>query len=512
MAINLIFENTNFVSNNVTFEVSGTLPDSSYQWYLQSEEYGTHSLTPDIENELSSTDFVYDVSGEFYPAVRILNDTNIFYQTSATIKINPKPRIRYVGATIKNGDITFSDSSNSLYFKDTIVSAIWNFGDGNTSSTDDISDSFVHSFSDIGIYNVVLSAIDINGNISTSLKSIPVLSSTYSEYKPDLITLYGPEEARWGNNKLIDLVNFLPNYLRGSTTEDFLKIFETFLNEMFTGNDGFVLGSDSLVVQSSAVSGDGITDLSSIHDHYYYDLDTSRENTDSKTAEKITFNYPANYDQNNKKISILEKIKRLTELQDPELIDLEYIQFFAKNLGYNVDIYRDEVVGDQFGNLAEIDNGSSSISDQQKYLRFVVQNLPNWYKIKTTKNCIKVMLYSFGLIGDLVEYYTKDYSNINDNWKIADEDYNNLKQEWYSTPHFSILINIDRSTELTLDVSRRESIIRAIESVKPINTVFRKLSGEMYRTIDVYISGLMRMSRYIEIKSTDEYPSDYFYS
>ena len=73
------------------------------------------------------------------------------------------------------------------------------------------------------------------------------------------------------------------------------------------------------------------------------------------------------------------------------------------------------MVGDQFGNLAEIDNGSSSISDQQKYLRFVVQNLPNWYKIKTTKNCSKVMLYSFGLIGVWLNII-QSYSNINDNW------------------------------------------------------------------------------------------------
>ena len=62
-------------------------------------------------------------------------------------------------------------------------------------------------------------------------------------------------------------------------------------------------------------------------------------------------------------ISIIEKINRLTELHDPDLINLDYIQFFANYLGYDVDINRDELI-----NQDEI----------EEYLRFVIRNLPTW--------------------------------------------------------------------------------------------------------------------------------------
>jgi len=79
----------------------------------------------------------------------------------------------------------------------------------------------------------------------------------------------------------------------------------------------------------------------------------------------------------NVSMSILEKVNRLTELHDPDLIDLEYIQYFANNLGYNVNVNRS-----QFGN-----GGTDANSEEElnRYLRFMVRNLPSWYKIKTTR-------------------------------------------------------------------------------------------------------------------------------
>ena len=37
--------------------------------------------------------------------------------------------------------------------------------------------------------------------------------------------------------------------------------------------------------------------------------------------------------------------------------------------------------------------------NEDKYLRFIISNLPTWYKIKTTRNSIRIMLFSFGIIG-----------------------------------------------------------------------------------------------------------------
>lgn len=388
---------------------------------------------------------------------------------------------------------------NNLIFDDWL----WDFGDGTSGSTDRHP---MHLYLSAGNYNVSLSAITSGSDLYTYTLPI-VIGQAYKEF--DFIELWGARgSGRFGPNKLINLVNFLPDFMRGSQTEIFLSVFENCLNNMFIGIDGYNNSETAISYSTSSTSGD--YDHGEFkHDHKYYNENFSSaiNYTDATTID--TSNLQIN--SNTETISILEKIKRLTELQDPTLIDLDYIQFFAKNLGYNIDIYREEVVGDSFGNLGTLDNGSINQLDQEKYLRFVVENLPNWYKIKTTKNCIKIMLYSFGLIGDIVELYSKDYSDTEQDWNYDTGNLENINNTWYPTPHFAIKINIDRSDNISVDISKKSSMIRAIESIRPINTVFRKLSGVMERSLDLYIGGLTRISRYIEIGSPTNYPSDYFY-
>jgi hypothetical protein len=131
----------------------------------------------------------------------------------------------------------------------------------------------------------------------------------------------------------------------------------------------------------------------------------------------------------------------LTELHDPDLIDIEYIQHFASNLGYNIDIYRNEVGISGTGTLGFGDFGedSSLATDSEKYLRLMISNLPNWYKIKSTNNAIKVMLYSFGLIGDIVEYYSNNYLPIAEGglWRLnANHDINEIPKNLILTASY----------------------------------------------------------------------------
>ena len=86
-------------------------------------------------------------------------------------------------------------------------------------------------------------------------------------------------------------------------------------------------------------------------------LDDVSATTNAIDIQSMAISHPANYaDQ---KISILEKVHRLVELHDPDLIDLEYIQFFANNLGYDIDINRNEVGISGTGNLGGGDFGSN---------------------------------------------------------------------------------------------------------------------------------------------------------
>ena len=123
-------------------------------------------------------------------------------------------------------------------------------------------------------------------------------------------------------------------------------------------------------------------------------------------------------------------------------MDTEYLQFYADFLGYNLTPNR--------GEIGNITNGVSSngtyIDDEEskKYLRFVVENLPNWYKIKSTRNAVKIMLFSFGIVGDLFTQFSNDYDK---NWLYDREgDQSSIGTQippgFYPTTHFSLAINL----------------------------------------------------------------------
>jgi hypothetical protein len=206
-------------------------------------------------------------------------------------------------------------------------------------------------------------------------------------------------------------------------------------------------------------------------------------------------------------ISVLEKIRRLSELHDPDLIDLEYIQYYCNYVGYNININRDTI--GIFLSTKEENWEEMNYEEQQdlvdKYLRFIITSLPSWYKIKTTNDALRIMLYSFGLITDIKHYFCTKYSDFNTfvlegSGNVLDTE--EITDEHYKTPHFAINVNIDSSIDSFYDnPERMRSIIEAILSVKPINTVFRGLVGVFMRKIDsIYVSANMYTNVYSYLK------------
>jgi hypothetical protein len=277
---------------------------------------------------------------------------------------------------------------------------------------------------------------------------MPILITTSASY----ISGCGPAEpARFDSNKEIDLVSLLPSFLKESETNDLIQFFQDFLNTMY----------DEKIYTTSATE---------------YEI------------------------ENRQKISVLEKINRIKDLHDPDYIDIEYIQYFANYLGYNVDVNRGEL-----GVLTDADSEDPCVQeDSKRYLRFIISNLPNWYKIKTTDNAIKIMLYSFGLIGDLITRFTKDYrTDDGTNWinfREGRDSYKDVSSDFYLTSHYVVSIELDESTtNFSLSNVTRFNVLNAIESIRPANTVFDRILGHVKREETIVIYPMARKRLFLKM-------------
>jgi hypothetical protein len=292
----------------------------------------------------------------------------------------------------------------------------------------------------------------------------------------DLTVNLNPTPLRTSADKTINLTNLLPVHLEYSETGEFLEFFETFLNELYDDftenrdrNDLFTVDSDGNKSYFQ-VSADG--------DENPILVDPGFDGTSSVPLTSTIQPSPM--------ISILEKAKRISDFHDPDLIDIEYIQRLANYLGYDINVHREAVDGLTSG---AGDDGY----DTQRYLRFIVSNLPNWYNIKATDNAIKVLLYSFGLVGDVIKKWTTDqlaatvshpqsggYGEDLSLWRSEESDllsFENLvsaiPENYFPTPHFDIRINQDQADESWFN--NLDQTIEAIDAIRPINTVFDEL-------------------------------------
>lgn len=185
-------------------------------------------------------------------------------------------------------------------------------------------------------------------------------------------------------------------------------------------------------------------------------------------------------------LGILEKTNRLRNLHDPDTMELDYIQFFANYLGYNVDVNRSELGGFVSNPNSSAYNDGPDNSEvfneyQKKALRFVIRNLPNWYSIKTTRNAIKTLLLSFGIFGDLLEVYTNDYvydwiiNNIPPGTYVSDT----MTNDRFPTPHMYVSIDINNtSLENIMGSEQMLSSVKSFEAIRPANVVFEGLVGQ----------------------------------
>lgn len=179
---------------------------------------------------------------------------------------------------------------------------------------------------------------------------------------------------------------------------------------------------------------------------------------------------------NNCNLSVLEKTYRLQNFHDIDKIDSVYIPHFADMMGYGVGINNDEL--GTFG-LSMSGYADSEAQYKDRVLRFVVKNLPNWYSIKTTRNAVKLMLLSFGIIGDVVDKYTLDYDKYWKDNRITTGQYvsNDIGKNWYPTPHVSVGIDLKNTPNEVAYSSQISKVLTAMEDIRPANVVIDGIRG-----------------------------------
>lgn len=276
--------------------------------------------------------------------------------------------------------------------------------------------------------------------VSTNKVEFDVINISATGYvKVDAIDYFGNEttatngEWLWSaisrdptlnNDRLINMVNLLPTWFKDQEIYEFVNFFQSFLNLLY-------------------------------------------KQTDPDTLNTVN-------------ISNLKKIERLSTLHSPQYIDIELIQYLASFMGYDVDLSKGDLGLFTTSAASYNDLTTAEITEANKYLRLIVSNLPYWYQIKTTENAIRILLLSFGIIGDLVTLFTDDYENNwfaefrNDNIDIVDE-FGTNRQNYYPSSHFEISINVRLSYPNWMN--NIDGIVRGIKSIKPVNTVFDKIGG-----------------------------------
>ena len=150
-------------STSVHFTANvGNITPVVYSWNLGD---GTHELGDSIYHR-------YADDGNYTVTLTVITDNSTVYQCNVTVYVNNTNPVAEFTWNIKTPNpfdaIKFTDKSYDTDGE--IVAWHWDFGDGGTSSYNEVT----HAFIDEGIYNVTLTVTDNDGGNSTVTKKITV--------------------------------------------------------------------------------------------------------------------------------------------------------------------------------------------------------------------------------------------------------------------------------------------------------------------------------------------------
>ena len=167
---------------------------------------------------------------------------------------------------------------------------------------------------------------------------------------------------------------------------------------------------------------------------------------------------------------LVEKIERIAYNKDPRVIDIDLIGYLARYMGYDITNWVEDITSSPYYNTPqEVENA----------IRRAVEQLPQYYTLKSTKSGLELLLLIFGIVGELVTKWTPQdspYSEFIPDYQIRGREYADMSaginRSYVPTPHFEINVNIAGNFENQILQSDGRRVIDAIKRFKPINTVF----------------------------------------
>jgi len=237
------------------------------------------------------------------------------------------------------------------------------------------------------------------------------------------------------NDRLINLVNLLPNNYSGTQVEEFIKFFEDFLN--------FEL--------------------------YKHKLDPNIVTAD---------------------ISILKKIELLSSLREPDVIDSELLQFLATYLGYDINFSK--------GDIFSADNPVETNDYLRETIRSLpswyklkstdsaISMLMYMFGIVSDVQTLWTDDYENNWIIENTEAHSIEYETVTEEVPVISIE-RDIPENYYPTPHFHVTIDVNKSPVDFED--NLKNIISLIKSIKPVNTVF-----EGFKSSSTFSNALINIS------------------
>jgi len=178
------------------------------------------------------------------------------------------------------------------------------------------------------------------------------------------------------------------------------------------------------------------------------------------------------------KYPLAEKFERLAYLKDPKVIDIELIEYLARFMGYDISNVKDDINESIMYTTDEERNNA---------LRETIQNLPQYYTLKGTESSLELLLATFGIVGQLVTYWTRaedPYNELIPDYEIKGtqltDNLEGKQSNFVVTPHFSLKVEIEGNFDNQLLGPDKRRITNQIRSFKPINTVFDGIFKFLY--------------------------------
>ena len=183
------------------------------------------SQTSTTQNNVYKT---YNTTGTFYITLVSRNSTSCRDTITDSITVNPNPTAAFTEDSDSGcGPLLVNYTNNSLHGDSNPIDSLifnWNFGDGNTSNTQDPTNNFAPSLIQDTSYNIKLVVTNVFGCRDSILKSVKVFPLPFVDYETDTTNGCSPLNIQYTNTSFpkdtgsINMMSFQWTFGNGNTS------------------------------------------------------------------------------------------------------------------------------------------------------------------------------------------------------------------------------------------------------------------------------------------------------